>query len=339
MKVVHLDPAPVLRGFGVVTPPGVGAGPLVRSPDIFASGPSLDVTTNLAATCGEWAAALRRTDRYGALGFTAARLALLDAGLEPPPTVDAEWGVMIGSTLGCWGSNARHHGALRGEPGPDPSPALFVRTTSGAVNGDISIAWRLGGPSATFVSGWTAGAEALISAGAAISGGRARRMLAGGIEAPEGPFRAMNAAARLRSGGEWLPAALAEGASVALLDAEGAPGALRLRAFARESDRSGSWSLSGLLRELDPLRIRCFVIANTLPGPMRTRLEEEAGDLQVIDLPKHTGEIGAAGVVAAIAAAATTPAANTVTQDRLPGGVVVLVRGVEGGVVVLALAR
>jgi hypothetical protein len=316
MKLVRLDPAPALLGIGVLAP----------------AAPALEVTASLPAACGEWAGALRRADRYGALGFAAARLALLDAGLGPPPAVDPEWGVMIGSALGCWGSNARHHGAMRGAPGLDPSPAVFVRTVSNAVNGDISIAWRLGGPAATFVSGWTAGAEALIAAGAAISGGRARRMLAGGVEAPEGPFRTMHAAARLRRGGEWLPATLAEGAAIALLGDDGAPGALRLRAFARGTDPSGRWSLAGLLGELDPLPIRCVAIANLLPPPMRARIQDEAGDRQFIDLPGRTGEIGAAGAVAAIAMA------EAARVDRSPGGIVVLARGAEGGVAVLALA-
>jgi hypothetical protein len=295
---------------------------------------SPQVGVDLAAACGEWSAALRRADRYGALGFTAARLALVDAGLEPPPGNDSGWGVMIGSSLGCWGSNAEHLRALRAPSGADLSPARFVRTVSSAVNGDISIAWHLGGPSATFVSGWTAGAEALIGAAVAIAGGRAHRMLAAGIESPEGPFLRMPAMAA--PGGEQLNGTvLAEGAAVALLAAQGPPGALRLRACARGTGASPVGSIAGLRRVLEPLRVRALVLANTLPPSMRARIDAESGpdDLRVIDLPARSGEIGAAGAVAAAALAPTfLPAAS---RDV----VVVISRGFEGGVVVLVLGR
>ena len=341
MKMVLLEPAPVLRGFGVLTAAGQGTAPLLGAaplPPGAASGGSTvrrgsAVNADLAASCGALATALRRADRYGALGFTAACLAIRDAGVDPPPATDPSWGVTVGSALGCWGSNARHHRSLRGGAGLDPSPAGFVRTVSNSVNGDISIAWRLGGPSATFVSGWTAGAEALIAAGAAVAGGRARRMLACGVEAPEGPFTTLYAQERRRPEGAWLPEVLAEGAAAIVMDAGGAPDAARLAGFARGGDRPGTWSLAALCRDGRLPPIGRLVIANMLPPATRAAIEADAGDLEVIDLPARAGEIGAAGAVAAVAVAAASGAAA-----RHAPGTLVLARGAAGGLAILVIS-
>jgi hypothetical protein len=349
MRIVCLDPAPSLLGCGVLTPAGPGVGPILTRGGArdTSSLPGPGVPTDLTAACGEWAAALRRADRYGALGFTAARLSLMDAGVEPPSATEPSWGVATGSALGCWGSNTRHHRALRGTADLEPGPALFVRTVANSVNGDISIAWRLGGPSATFVSGWTAGAEALIAAGAALADGRARRMIAVGIESPEGPFRTMHAAARARPDGAWLPEVLAEGAAAILMDAGGRPDTPRLVAFARGRDRPGSWSLAELRRAGGMPAIGRLVVANTVPPATRDRIESEAEDLEVIDLPARTGEMGAAGAVAAVAIAVAgsggapavdAPRPGGTARAGRPAGTLVLARGAEGGLVVLAVS-
>src|SRR5262245_63835422 len=111
MKVVLLDPAPSLRGFGLLTAAGAGVGSLLTGagPPLQGAGRSgptaprgSEVTADPAASCGELAAALRRADRYGALGFAAACLAIRDAGVDAPPATDPSWGVTVGSALGCW---------------------------------------------------------------------------------------------------------------------------------------------------------------------------------------------------------------------------------------------
>ena len=51
-------------------------------------------------------------DRYSALGCAAAALALEHApGVRPQPD-DASWGVIVGSSLGCWASNGEYLDAL-----------------------------------------------------------------------------------------------------------------------------------------------------------------------------------------------------------------------------------
>ncbi|HUD71516.1 MAG TPA: beta-ketoacyl synthase N-terminal-like domain-containing protein, partial [Dongiaceae bacterium] len=174
-----------LAGFGVLTPAGAGTAPLL---DRRVDPPARRLLpVDPAGLCGDPPDQLRRADRYGAIGYAAASMAFRDAAAPADATtLDPRFGVMIGSSIACWSANRRFHEEHRDQPPASLSPALFVRTVANAVNGDISIARRLAGPCDTFVSGFTAGAEALIAAAAAIDAGRADAILAGGVEAPEG---------------------------------------------------------------------------------------------------------------------------------------------------------
>src|SRR5262249_37176144 len=121
--------------------------------------PPARVANDIAELCGESPLRLRRMDRYGALGFAAARLALRDSGLERALRGDASWGIVVGTSLGSWSSNAEYFRRLESGSFSDVGPALFARTVSNSVNGEVSIAEQLGGESETVVSGWAAGVE------------------------------------------------------------------------------------------------------------------------------------------------------------------------------------
>jgi hypothetical protein len=311
VRLVALDPAPVL----------VGAAALVPAP----GGSAVDV----ASATGEPAVRFRRMDRYAALGFAAARLALRDAGLPKAEHGDPEWATLFGSSLACWGSNAEYFRCSgSGEP-PDIGPALFARTVCNTVNGEVAIAEQLGGESETLVSGWAAGAEALAEAAAWIAGGRARRVVAGGIEAPSVDLLAMHAAHRLAEA--WLPERLEEGAAACVLaDAGEGP---RVRGYVRCHDPSGDFSLGRALDSVAALRgcdVSHVVVANTVPPPLGARLRAEAEGRTMISLPATTGELGAGGgVLGAI-----------VVRDIVkPGSAgLVIARGIEGGTVALVIA-
>ena len=255
----------------------------------------------------------RRVDRYGHLAFDAASAAIRDAGIGPAPGIDPRWGICIGSSLGSWEANARYFLEQQGGPEPVPHPALFVRTVSNAANGDLAIHLGLGGPSETFVSGWTAGAEAIASAGVLLEEGRADFVLAGGVEAP-GEFRVVPN----------------EAGAMALMSAGPAPGRVRLAGYFRAHDPQSRWSLGAALDALAALRIGTIVVANTVPPALLSRWAGEAGDRSVINLPVKQGESGAAGTVAAIALAASASDAS---------GTLVIARGPEGGLSALALVR
>lgn len=301
MRIRRFDPAPRAHGFGIVLPEnGTTALP------VPADAKSL----------------VRRLDRYGRLGVAAAAAALDAAAANPPAVLDPSWGVMVGSSLGCLESNRAHDRATREQPLPEMRPALFVRTVSNSVTGDISIVWRLGGPSATFVSGWTAGVDALIAAAIAIEEGRARLVLAGAVEAPGSPLAdAAVAAGPCAAGrpGARVAAGPREAAAMALVAAGPKPGAPRLIAAGRGRDPEGCMSLRAAMAVLAPERLAAVVIANGVPPPLLARWRDEAGQVPIVDLSKRTGELGAVGVFAALAGTAAG-SGLTLVVARGPAG-------------------
>ena len=367
MRLLRFDPAPGFAAFGVLTPAGEGVAPLLSRGDARRAGPAhatpprpplaIQVPVDLPALCGEPPLRFRRMDRYGRLGYAAAHRAL--AGLPPalrpasrPPeaadpaaNADPDWGIMIGSSHACGRSIADHQRDLRERPVAALSPSLFVRTVANSVNGDISIGWNLGGPVETFVSGWTAGAEALLAAGAALQEGRARRILAGAAESPDpGGTRRRGESNVPDPGGEPRPV---EGAAMAVLglgNEGGGVGALRLRACLRGHDPAGRFSLAAALDACGPIRCGTVIVANTLPHDLLSRIEKEAGERLVVHLSMLSGELGAAGapVAAALADAITRidgggPGARH--EDPATAGVLVIARDPAGSTAVLALSR
>jgi beta-ketoacyl synthase-like protein len=288
VRLVVLDPPPVLAGAGVVVSPG-----------------------DVAAACGEPPSRFRRMDRYAALGFAATRLALADSGLGASERGDPRWGTLFGSSLACWSSNAEYSRSLGDGPPPEMGPSLFARTVCNTVNGEIAIAEQLGGESETIVSGWAAGAEALAEASAWIAIGRVRFAVAGGIEAPGPDFEARG---------------LVEAAAVCVL-AEAGEGP-RIRAYGRGHDPSGDLSLGAILAELRGHDVSHVFVANGVPPPLLRRIEAEAGGREVVFLPARAGELGAAGgALAATLVRSTVPAGRSalVIARGVEGGTVLLV--------------
>lgn len=310
MRFIALEPAPWFAGHGVLTARGDGVDCLLKED-------AESTPVDLAALCDLPPGQFRRLDEYGAIGVAAARQALRAAGVPRAEATEPGWGVMIGSSIGCGASNARHHRALRDRAKAEPNASDFVRTVANAVNGDISIALRCTGAGQTFVSGWTAGAEAIIAAGAELAAGRSRCVLAGGVEsapAAQGPAAqgpACGAVLLMRSDGAAME-----------------PGALRLAAFWRGHDPAGRWSLAGALDALHPRRFARIVIANTIPADLLARWRDEAGGMALLELVRRTGEPGAAGSAVAVAMA-----------SRLDGSSLVIARDAAGGIAALALVR
>lgn len=133
---------------------------------------------------------LRRMDRFGRSGFLAGSLALFHAGFVRPETPDARSGVVFGTAFGCRDSITEHDTLLAASSRvEDLAPAVFAETVHNTVNGELAIAWRLGGVSETLVSGRTAGLEALLLAADRIEGGAADRIVAGGAEGVNSAMR------------------------------------------------------------------------------------------------------------------------------------------------------
>jgi len=310
-----------LAGFGALTPAGQGAPPPRTARD--GTPRRRDVPLDLAALCGAAGDTLRRMDRYGALGYAAAHLALRDGEALRGAPFDPGCGVMIGSSVACLGACRLFHEERRDRPPASRSPALFVRTIANAVNGDISIARGLDGPCETFVSGFTAGAEAMLAAAAAIDAGRATAVLAGGVEAPDSFWR--------ERATESLPV---EAAGFVLLRGDGDPTAPRLRAWHRSHDPAGSFPLRAAIEALAPLPIEAIVVANLVSEALLDRWRRDAGGRPVVDLAERAGELGAAA--APIAAGLHGAGARVEAGTSAPAGWLVLSRDQEGGMAVLA---
>ena len=333
MRFVRFDRAPVVLGAGVLTPCGIGAGSIVGVGNAEdAMGQAVEV--DLAGVCGVSKGRFRRMDRYSALGFSAAHLALTAAGWVPEGKADPRWGVVLGSDLGCSSSNALYLRDLLKKRTSELSPAVFARTVPNAVNGEISIAFRIGGVNETFVSGWAAGAEAMIAACTALAEGRVRRVLTGAVEAPDSILRRIHVARRCLPGMDWLPGGIVEAAGICTLAASGGPGDSlgTLQGYGRIHDPRKRWSLAEAIEEFHRLPIGSVIVANTVPSDLARRWRNDANGIPLIELSRLVGELGAAGAPIAVAFSE----ASSLSAER-NHGTLVIARGVDGGTVVLVL--
>ena len=241
---------------------------------------------------------LRRMDRFGRSGFLAGGLALASAGqgVRTPP--DPKLGVVFGTAHGCRDSLIDFTLEIAAATSVEGlSPALFAETVHNTVNGELAIAWGLGGPSETLVSGKTGGADALVRAARLLLAGRAEAVVAGGAEGVHPRMRAWEDG----SGGPMIP--LREAGAALLLDLPSTPAAgdilLGPSAWFREPDpsratvRVGSWIARVFGSTQPPLLVAATVEADaTLAGPSVIRLSREIGEL--------AGAAGAVGAVLAV---------------------------------------
>ena len=314
MRFVRFDPPPALAGFGIVT---------VRDSGSLAfglRGPVLDRgDVPFAALAGADDPEARRRDRYGTLALLAARQAL-DQAHRGAEAGGERCGVMIGSTHASAERNGRYARDLAGGEAA-LSPSLFVRTTSGAAAADIAFAFKMGGPGQTFVSGWTAGAEALAAAARAVSRGAADLMIAGGVEVP-GPIF-----------GRTGPA-LMEGAAMTVVVPDAPPDRPRLLAYGRgiggpaprdidaareaaQRDFGCEAIFLGNHRDGDPWdRASAFASARAMEASARRSVFGE-----------EVGPLGAAGAIAACAGAAEFEGSRLVLARDPSGDIAALVLG------------
>ncbi len=126
---------------------------------------------------------LRRMDRFARSGFFAGSLSLVEAGIVPQKPPDATLGVVFGTAHGCRDSLIDFTLELRSSRSVEQlSPSLFAETVHNTVNGELAIAWGLGGPSETIASGRTGGADAILRGAELVKAGRAAAVVAGGAE-------------------------------------------------------------------------------------------------------------------------------------------------------------
>jgi 3-oxoacyl-(acyl-carrier-protein) synthase len=125
-----------------------------------------------------------RTERVTQLALVAAGGALAEAGLTVTDgPLQPRAGVALGTAFGCFLTNAAYQRRLAGAGPRVASPRLFAATVSNAAAGEVSIAYRLGGPAVTLTAGAAAGLLAIGHAADLVAAGRAEAMVAGGMDA------------------------------------------------------------------------------------------------------------------------------------------------------------
>ncbi|MCK6527122.1 hypothetical protein L6R50_06000 [Myxococcota bacterium] len=213
----------------------------------------------------------RRYERFGQIdtfsryAFVAAGHALDAAGLVPGSPEATASAVVLGTAFGCMEANqlfdqftADPLVGLRGA-----SPLHFKGTLHNAPAGWCAVGWQLRGPNATFVSGPSAGMEAIALGCRMVREGRAPRALVGGVE------RLLALQLLMLEGGDGLPGP-SEGAAILVVeDADrarerGAPALLRVLGTARGTARGG---VGPLLDLLDAAGLSPSDLERVLPGP------------------------------------------------------------------------
>jgi 3-oxoacyl-[acyl-carrier-protein] synthase II len=173
-----------------------------------------------------------RTERVTQLAFSAIGPALAMAGLatldgDPRPML----GIVLGTAFGCFLTNAAYQRRLaEGGPGA-ASPRLFAATVSNAAAGEVSIAYRLGGPAVTLTAGGVAGLAAIAHAVDLLRGGQADALVAGGMDAADVALERFIAA-----GGLAASTPIGEGAAMLVLERAEAARARGVTALARIVD-------------------------------------------------------------------------------------------------------
>lgn len=322
MRFVRFDPAPALAGFGLVTVRDSGSLALGVAGEILREDPAFPLFS------GPEDGESRRRDRHGTLALIAAREAIEQAGVGPAGAglagegltgVEGErCGVVIGTTHASAERNGRYALDLA-DRDATLSPSLFVRTTSGAAAADIAFAFKMGGPGQTFVSGWTAGAEAIAAAARSVSGGTADLVLAGGVETP-GPIFA-------RSG-----PFISEGAAIAVVTVAAPAGRPRLIAYGR-GRAAEVHALHEAGEAARSFECDTVIVANDLeadPWLNAADADEEAfvpPRARRLRVGELAGALGAVGVVVGCAMSADVPGRSLVVARDPSGEIAALVIG------------
>ncbi|KWT63510.1 hypothetical protein ADL21_02215 [Streptomyces albus subsp. albus] len=189
--------APVITGWGVASPLGIGAAAfseavgkgadgVIDASGMFDAPLPRDTACVLAGFDIREHLGRKGTstyDRVTALTVVACGLALQDAGITAPSQAAARFGLALGTNLGSARSTweygretHRHHRPYL------VSPALLPNTIPNAAPGQAAIRYGLRGVNATLAAGPPAALAALRYARNALRGGHATAMLAGAAE-------------------------------------------------------------------------------------------------------------------------------------------------------------
>lgn len=163
---------------------------------------------------------LRRMDRLSRMAVAASRLALDDAGIDAAHLVDAQTGIVLGTTLGDLEDSITHLERVFTRGPAAASPMIFPNLVMNAPAAYVAMEHGLTGPNLTVAQHEVTGEHAVVLGCDLIRSGRADLVLAGGGDElsailVEGYHRA-RALAGQRGGREWASPYDAERSGVVL---------------------------------------------------------------------------------------------------------------------------
>ncbi|MBI5561795.1 MAG: hypothetical protein HY894_02920 [Deltaproteobacteria bacterium] len=124
----------------------------------------------------------RRAANLSKFAVAAARLAIVDAGLDPAGLDPEETGLVTGVTHGAINFTREFHEALAGSGPAAASPALFSDSVLNAPAGNVSIAFNIRGPGHTVTGDLSTGIYAINMAVKTMRGSGVKVCIAGGAE-------------------------------------------------------------------------------------------------------------------------------------------------------------
>jgi len=127
---------------------------------------------------------VKQTDRFSQFALVAAHKALADAGIDPASLAQRRCGVIAGSSIGGQGSQDEGFVTLYREGRPRLHPATIVKVMPNAAASQITILFRISGPSYTVSAACSSSNSAIGQAFWHIRSGLIDMALAGGSEAP-----------------------------------------------------------------------------------------------------------------------------------------------------------
>jgi hypothetical protein len=255
-----------------------------------------------------------RIERPGALALAAVGR-LLPPGVE----VRRDLGVAVGTTLGCFATNAAYQERLAAHGAAGASPRLFAATVSNAAAGEVGIAYGLGGPATTVTAGTTAGLAAMDAAHGELASGGPGGLVVLAVDV-------VDAAARRWLGEQGWPAetpaeqvvALALGDEPAALPELGRLGAIALGRAGGQPAAAVRRVVGAALAEaglgLGGVRVRVARAADA--GMVR----EALAPISTVETPRDAAPLLAAGGPAAVLEALGATAAPVVVVDVCPSG-------------------
>jgi 3-oxoacyl-[acyl-carrier-protein] synthase II len=241
-----MRPRVAITGLGVVAPLGnsceelfsnlaAGRSGVRRLPEASAQGlrSPIGAPVDFDGAAHFPAPRLRQLDRVSQLALTAARQAILDAGLDLAAEAPERSGVFVGSSMGGAETTDAGYRTLYAERSDRIQPYSVLNAMTNAPAAWIAIESGLQGPLLTYSPAGSSGAVAIGEAARRIQSGEADIMIAGGAEAPlvPGVLRAWEAMRTLASEVPHAPAescrpfssnrtglVLAEGAAFVVLE-------------------------------------------------------------------------------------------------------------------------